>query len=100
MPDLGTKYDCHSCGAKFYDLGRPEPICPKCGANQKDAKRADPTAEATSSKRRRREEVARPVEEAEEELIGTGDEDFGDDDLETPEGVEETEEDFDDDDDE
>lgn len=100
MPDLGTKYDCHNCGAKFYDLGRPEPVCPKCGANQKDAKRPDPTAEAASSKRRRREEVPRPVEEVEVDLVETSDDDFGDDDLETPEGVEETEEDFDDDDDE
>ena len=39
MPELklGTKYDCYNCGTKFYDLGKPEPICPKCGANQKDA---------------------------------------------------------------
>ncbi len=34
---LGTKYTCYDCGTKFYDLQRPEPICPRCGANQKDA---------------------------------------------------------------
>ena len=33
---LGTKYTCFQCGAKFYDLNRPEPICPKCGADQRD----------------------------------------------------------------
>ena len=22
MADLGTKYECYSCGAKFYDLGK------------------------------------------------------------------------------
>ena len=40
MADLGKKYECFNCGTKFYNLGKPEAICPKCGANQKDA-RAD-----------------------------------------------------------
>ena len=31
MPDLGRKYECAECGAKFYDLGKAEPICPRCG---------------------------------------------------------------------
>jgi Protein of unknown function (FYDLN_acid) len=26
---LGTRYVCFRCGAKFYDLNRPEPLCPK-----------------------------------------------------------------------
>ncbi len=34
---LGTKHVCFSCNAKFYDLGRPELVCPKCGANQDEA---------------------------------------------------------------
>jgi len=34
MPDLGTKHECTSCSTKFYDLGKAEPICPKCGLNQ------------------------------------------------------------------
>ena len=37
MPDLGKKYTCYSCHTKFYDLGKPEPLCPKCGADQRDA---------------------------------------------------------------
>ena|SRR5215471_12357097 len=40
MPDLGKKFECFNCGTKFYNLGKPEAICPKCGANQKNA-RAD-----------------------------------------------------------
>lgn len=35
--DLGTKHVCFKCGAKFYDLKKPNAICPKCGADQKDA---------------------------------------------------------------
>ncbi len=33
---LGVKYTCFKCNAKFYDLNRPEPICPKCGADQRE----------------------------------------------------------------
>ena len=40
MPDLGKKYNCYSCHTKFYDLGKPAPICPKCGADQRDAEEA------------------------------------------------------------
>lgn len=35
--DLGTKHVCFKCGAKFYDLKKPNAVCPKCGADQKDA---------------------------------------------------------------
>ena len=31
--DLGTKYVCYKCGTKFYDLKKPVPSCPKCGAD-------------------------------------------------------------------
>lgn len=29
-PELGTKRDCPSCGAKFYDLSKNPAVCPKC----------------------------------------------------------------------
>ena len=34
--DLGIRYKCYKCGIKFYDLGKPQPLCPSCGANQLD----------------------------------------------------------------
>jgi hypothetical protein len=40
---LGEKYVCFSCGKKFYDLGKPEPICPKCGSDQREAPRPSKT---------------------------------------------------------
>ena len=40
MADLGRKYTCYSCHTKFYDLGKPVPLCPKCGADQRDAEEA------------------------------------------------------------
>jgi hypothetical protein len=35
--NLGVKYTCFKCGAKFYDLKRPIPLCPKCGADQRES---------------------------------------------------------------
>ena len=89
MSDLGNKYECFSCGAKFYDLGKPEPICPKCGANQRDAKKQEAANEAASqAKRRKREEPVRVAEVPDEDLIApVADEDFADEEIETPEGV-------------
>ena len=37
---LGSKWECFSCGAKFYDLNKPEPLCPKCEANQLERPKA------------------------------------------------------------
>ena len=44
MPDLGTKHECTSCSTKFYDLGKAEPICPKCGLNQLAEEEEEPKA--------------------------------------------------------
>ncbi len=59
MPDLGRKYTCYSCHTKFYDLGKPIPICPKCGADQRDAEEAP----VVTSHRGRARVVEVPVEE-------------------------------------
>jgi len=34
--DLGKKYTCFKCGTKFYQLDQPTPLCPGCGADQRD----------------------------------------------------------------
>lgn len=39
---LGKRYHCFQCGLKFYDLNRPEPLCPKCGADQRENPNPDP----------------------------------------------------------
>ena len=52
MPELGKKYECFHCHTKFYNLGKPEAICPKCGANQKNAKSDDAPAPAPRPPRR------------------------------------------------
>ncbi len=84
MPELklGTKFTCYSCATKFYDLGKSDPLCPKCGANQKDASQHDAPASGQASRRRRKAEVKAPVEIDEEVPIEDIDEEV------VPEGVE------------
>jgi len=41
-PKLGFKWTCFSCQSKFYDLGKDEPICPKCEADQRDRPPEEP----------------------------------------------------------
>jgi uncharacterized protein (TIGR02300 family) len=103
MPELklGTKFECYSCGTKFYDLGKSEPLCPKCGANQKDATSSDAPSASQASRRRRKAEVVgkAPIEvEDEEPIVDVDEEIVPDADLEGAalDDDEEEEEDFDD----
>lgn len=43
-PEWGTRYSCYSCNCKFYDLNRSDPLCPKCGANQREMVRETKSA--------------------------------------------------------
>jgi len=70
MPELGKKYTCYSCHTKFYDLGKPIPKCPKCGADQRDAEEAPVVT--TSRSRRVVEEPVEEPEFSEAESPGTG----------------------------
>ena len=83
MPELnlGTKYECYNCGTRFYDLGKPESLCPKCGANQKDAERNESPAVSQAARKKRKAEVVKalevdddvPIEDIpEEDLEGAG----------------------------
>jgi uncharacterized protein (TIGR02300 family) len=61
-PELGSKRQCQSCGAKFYDLNKDPIVCPKCGTVfQAVAVRGRPEAVAS-----------RPVEEDEAEVETAG----------------------------
>lgn len=42
--ELGTKHTCFKCGTRFYDLKKPEPLCPKCGADQRQSPASKPSA--------------------------------------------------------
>lgn len=88
MPDLGRKYTCYSCHTKFYDLGKPIPICPKCGADQRDAE--DAPVAAPSRSRRAAAPPPPVVEEPADEA------DFGEEGapVAAPEGAEDEEDTF------
>ncbi len=101
MPELklGTKHECFSCGTKFYDLGKSEAVCPKCGANQKDASSSEAPAAGQASRRRRKAEiVGKPIEVEDDEPVADMDEEIVPDGDLGAEGLddEEEEEDFDD----
>lgn len=52
---LGTKWNCFKCAARFYDLNKPEPLCPKCGADQRQRpKVAPPPSPAPAAKKQPR----------------------------------------------
>ena len=67
MSELGKKYTCYSCHTKFYDLGKAVPVCPKCGADQRDA---DDAPAVTSSRSRAASRPPVVVEEPVEEEFG------------------------------
>jgi uncharacterized protein (TIGR02300 family) len=76
--DLGNKHVCFKCGTKFYDFRKPEPICPKCGADQRQA----PVVKAPAAERRQKappkpipDEVEAVVDEEAEAVELDGDED-------------------------
>jgi len=85
--ELGTKHICFKCGTKFYDLKKAEPLCPKCGSDQRQSPALKPGA---SEKRSR--PPARPVPppkvEPEAEVEAEGEED-----AEAEEAEEDAEED-------
>lgn len=63
MPELGSKHDCPNCGIKFYDLGKPEPLCPKCGSNVKLLAPNEPATTSQAARKRRKAELAPETED-------------------------------------
>ena len=56
-PKLGYKWVCFDCGTKFYDLGKEEPICPKCETDQ----RARPPEDLKPTVQTPKPKVVRPM---------------------------------------
>jgi uncharacterized protein (TIGR02300 family) len=83
---LGEKWICFRCEAKFYDLNKPQPLCPKCGANQHDRPKREPkpkpTVEMAVARELEPDRDVLPLDEEEDEAILMDDEEI---DLGTPE---------------
>jgi uncharacterized protein (TIGR02300 family) len=60
--DLGNKHSCWKCGTKFYDLRKPAPICPKCGADARQSPATKQPAAERKSRAAPREPVAEVVD--------------------------------------
>ena len=54
MTELGNKHECLGCSTKFYDLGKNELVCPKCGENQKDLAAAQDSAPRKEKAKRKK----------------------------------------------
>ncbi|MCP4869974.1 MAG: hypothetical protein GY898_14780 [Proteobacteria bacterium] len=50
--NLGSKFTCFKCTCKFYDLGVEVPLCPRCGADQREDPNPDPRTAFLASLRR------------------------------------------------
>lgn len=78
--DLGTKHECHECGAKYYDLHRPVPTCPKCGADPRETPEATSRPGAAAHRRPPLEVSHPPKRVATNEMEEDEDEEDDDDD--------------------
>lgn len=86
--DLGTRYVCWNCSTRFYDLKKPAPICPKCGADQRESPPKEPVkttprkaaAAARAAEAEAEVEEKEEVVEEEEETFDDDTDDFEDDD--------------------
>lgn len=103
-PNWGKKLKCQSCGAAFYDLNNPEPVCPKCETEYTPvvkSRRGSATPAAPVAKKPA--EVAASDDTADtEDILLEGDDDLDDvldDDDDSDESLIEDTSDLEDDDD-
>lgn len=85
--DLGTKFVCFKCQTKFYDMKKPDPLCPKCGADQRESPALKPPSEGRRGRLAAVPKVVEPVEpvaEAEEVAAEEDDEFEDEDDSDLP----------------
>jgi uncharacterized protein (TIGR02300 family) len=84
--DLGTKFNCYKCSTKFYDMKKPDPLCPKCGADQRESPALKPQPEGGRRGRLAAvPKVIAPVEPEEPEAVAEDEDEVeaADDDAET-----------------
>ncbi len=86
--ELGIKHVCFKCGAKFYDMKKPDPVCPKCGTNQRDSPALKPAGEPRRGRLAAVPKVIEPTPEEPEAVVAEEEEEeaesFEDDDAELP----------------
>jgi hypothetical protein len=73
---LGNKWACFQCGARFYDLNKPEPLCPRCGADQRLRPKSSPTPPAPPAQAKRPPRPMAPLLDDEDDGTVRYDEEF------------------------
>ena len=68
--DLGTKHVCYKCQTKFYDMKKPDPLCPKCGADQRESPALKPQPEGRRGRLAAAPKVIEPIEPEEPAAAG------------------------------
>jgi hypothetical protein len=63
--EMGTKFTCFKCSTKFYDMKKPDPICPKCGADQRESPASRPPQESRRGRLSAVPKVVEPLEPVE-----------------------------------
>jgi uncharacterized protein (TIGR02300 family) len=89
--DLGTKYVCFKCATKFYDMKKPDPLCPKCGADQRESPALKPASEGRRGRLSSMPKVIEPIEPEEAETASEEEElgEFEEEEAEIPDEDEE-----------
>ena len=73
MTELGTKHECAGCGIKFYDLGNPKAVCPKCGWDPKQEEPPKKPKARKPKKKKAAAKVAKPKSDDKTEAKATKD---------------------------
>jgi uncharacterized protein (TIGR02300 family) len=60
--ELGSKFVCFKCSTKFYDMKKPDPICPKCGTDQRESPALKPQPEGKRGRLAAVPKVVEPVD--------------------------------------
>lgn len=77
--DLGNKFVCFKCETKFYDLKKPDAICPKCGSDQRESPVLRGGSESKRSRAAAVKAVPAPVADRDEDASDDDDDDLLDD---------------------
>ena len=82
--DLGNKHVCFKCSTKFYDMKKPDPLCPKCGADQRESPALKPPSEGRRGRLSSAPKIIEPTPEPDEAEASEEEEsaDFEDEDAE------------------
>jgi len=75
--DLGQRFTCFKCECKFYDLCSPEPLCPRCGADQREDLGTPSPPSKRRASRAKKAKVVTPPRKG--ELLDVGEDDLLDD---------------------